>query len=110
MKKNRTCICCKTQYSYCPNCSGSDSLKSFWYEGFCSKECKDIFQTCTDYNFKLITKEQAKEALSKCDLSNRSKFSACVQRDLNTILAESKPATDEQFKKKEATKNSPDMK
>ena len=58
---------------------------------FHSEECKNIFQTCTDYNFKLITKEQAKAALSKYDLSNRDKFNPCVKRDLNTILTENKP-------------------
>ena len=68
---------------------------------FHDENCKNIFETCTNYNFKLITKEQAKEALSKCDLSNRKNFSACVQRDLNTILAESKPSVE----KKDSVKN-----
>lgn len=70
---------------------------------FHDENCKNIFETCTNYNFKLITKEQAKEALSKYDLSNRANFSACVKRDLNTILAESKPSVE----KKDFVKNEP---
>lgn len=70
---------------------------------FHDENCKNIFETCTNYNFKLITKEQAKEALSKYDLSNRANFSACVKRDLNTILAESKPSVE----KKDLVKNEP---
>jgi hypothetical protein len=57
---------------------------------FHDENCKNIFEICTNYNFKLITKDQAKDALSKCDLSNRSNFSACVKRDLNVILTENK--------------------
>ena len=70
---------------------------------FHDENCKNIFETCTNYNFKLITKEQAKEALSKYDLSNRANFSASVKRDLNTILAESKPSVE----KKDFVKNEP---
>jgi hypothetical protein len=70
---------------------------------FHDENCKNIFETCTNYNFKLITKEQAKEALSKYDLSNRANFSACVKRDLNTILAENKPSVE----KKDFVKNEP---
>ena len=68
---------------------------------FHDENCKNIFETCTNYNFQLITKEQAKEALSKYDLSNRANFSACVKRDLNTILAENKQT----FEKKDLFKS-----
>ena len=70
---------------------------------FHDENCKNIFETCTNYNFKLITKEQAKESLSKYDLSNRANFSACVKRDLNTILAESNPSVE----KKDFVKSEP---
>ena len=100
MKYPKKCLCCGTSYEYCGNCCDYRNLP-LWMNSFHSEECKNIFQTCTDYNFKLITKEQAKAALSKCDLSDRANFNACVQRDLNTILAESKPSVE----KKDSVKN-----
>lgn len=105
MRYERKCLCCGTSYSYCNNCWDYRGLPA-WMNSFHDENCKNVFETCTDYNFKLLTKEQAKDALSKCDLSNRANFSACVQHDLSVILSENKPAVEEQFKKKEAVKNS----
>ena len=102
MKYERSCLCCGKKYSYCNNCWDYRNYP-LWMNSFHDENCKNIFETCTDYNFKLITKEQAKEALSKCDLSDRANFSACVKRDLNTILAESKPSVE----KKDFVKNEP---
>lgn len=100
MKYERKCLCCGASYSYCNNCYDFRNYP-LWMNSFHDENCKNIFETCTDYNFKLITKEQAKEALSKYDLSNRANFSACVKRDLNTILAENKQT----FEKKDLFKS-----
>ena len=102
MKYERKCLCCGASYSYCNNCYDFRNYP-LWMNSFHDENCKNIFETCTDYNFKLITKEQAKEALSKYDLSNRANFSACVKRDLNTIVAEGKPSVE----KKDFVKNEP---
>lgn len=107
MRYERKCLCCGTSYSYCSNCWDYRNYPA-WMNSFHDENCKDIFQICTDYNFKLLTKAQAKEALSKCDLSNRAHFSADIQRDLKIILTENKPVVEEQNKKKEAFK--PNMK
>ena len=100
MTYERQCLSCGHSYSYCNNCYDFRNYP-LWMNSFHDENCKNIFETCTDYNFKLITKEQAKEALSKYDLSNRANFSACVKRDLNTILAENKPT----FEKKDLFKS-----
>lgn len=102
MKYERKCLCCGASYSYCNNCYDFRNYP-LWMNSFHDENCKNIFETCTNYNFKLITKEQAKEALSKYDLSNRANFSACVKRDLNTILAENKSSVE----KKDFVKNEP---
>ena len=65
---NRKCILCKQGYSYCTSCR-DDSHKPTWMKLYCSENCKDIFTTLNDFNFKLIDKDQAKEQLSKCDLT-----------------------------------------
>lgn len=100
MKYERKCLCCGTSYSYCNNCYDFRNYP-LWMNSFHNENCKNIFETCTNYNFRLITKEQAKKDLSNYDLSDRANFNACVQRDLNTILAESKPSVE----KKDSVKN-----
>jgi len=88
MKKNRKCICCNTQYTYCPDCGGADRLKESWYSEFCSSECKDLWLTATKFNMQLVTKQEAAKIISDLNLKDKSEYVSCVQRDLKNILAE----------------------
>lgn len=83
--KHRVCYLCGEMYRYCPNCSeyaGKPAFLSTFHNG----NCKLIFQTCTDFNMNLITKEQAVEILSHCDLSKKENFKDDVRRTINRIL------------------------
>lgn len=86
-RRSRECYLCKTAYEYCPTCA-QDRMKPTWMSEFHSESCKDIFDICTRYNMQLISKDEAKEALAKCDLSNKANFKSCVQKDLENIFAE----------------------
>ena len=83
-KANRICKTCQTEYYFCPNCNNvtaADKYKNI----FCSKNCRDIFQTVARYNMNHITKDEARADLSKLDLSNLSNFSEQIKADVNTI-------------------------
>ena len=82
-KKNRECLTCGTQYSYCPNCNRKEPS---WMADFHSENCKNIFQICTQFNVGLLTKEGAQEALKECDLANKENFKACIKRDFSNIF------------------------
>ena len=84
-KKNRECLTCGTKYSYCPNCNRKEPS---WKTEFHAENCKNIFQICVQYNANLLTKEQAKEALNACDLSNKENFKDCIKRDFENIYKE----------------------
>lgn len=64
----RVCVLDKKQYKYCSSCR-DDVHKPTWHKLYCSENCKNIFTALNNFNFGLITKEEAKEALSKCDLT-----------------------------------------
>ena len=64
----RKCLVCGNEYTYCRSCP-KDARKETWYALYDNENCKNISQALTDYNFNKITKEEAKELLSKCDLS-----------------------------------------
>ena len=97
-KKNRKCATCGTKYSHCPNC---DRNAPYWMANFHEENCKNIFQICTQYNVGLLTKEQAKEALNACDLSNKENFTECIQRDFANIFAVEEPQPKKRHKKAE---------
>ena len=86
-RRQRTCYLCGKDYQYCSTCS-QDRMKPVWMSEFHSENCKNIFDICTRFNMKLMSKNEAKEALDTCDLSNKANFKSYVQRDLDVILAE----------------------
>ena len=85
MASNRKCICCGEKYQYCPSC-GNDRLKETWYSAFCSETCKDLWKTLSEYSMELINKSQAIELINTLPLKDKSKYVACVQRDLGKLF------------------------
>lgn len=86
-RRNRECYLCGQDYLYCPTCS-QDKMKPAWMSEFHSENCKNIFDIATRFNMQLLTKAEAKEAMEKCDLSNKENFKSYVQRDLDVIFEE----------------------
>ena len=84
-RKSRECYLCGETYKYCPTCS-NDRVKPSWMAEFHSENCKDIFDICTRFNMELLTKEDAKAAIEKCDLSNKLNFRPSVQNTLSKLL------------------------
>ena len=64
----RKCILCGKEYSYCKSCA-KDAKKELWHTLYDVENCRNISQALTDYNFKRIDKNTARELLSMCDLS-----------------------------------------
>ena len=81
-KDNRVCICCGTSYRYCSGCAEYAHLPQ-WKNIYDKIECKVIFDVATDYNAKLITKEEAKTILSKYDVKNIN-----MKESLNKVINE----------------------
>ena len=86
-RRQRDCYLCGVEYQYCGTCS-QDRMKPAWMADFHSESCKNIFDICTRFNLNIITKDEAKEALNECDLSNKENFKSYVQRDLEVIFAD----------------------
>lgn len=84
---SRQCLLCKQEYKYCKSCR-SDAKKEPWHVLYCSENCKNISKTLTDYNLKHITKEEARELLSTCDLS--IELSEHYRNEINEIMAKPK--------------------
>ena len=85
MSSHRKCICCSEKYQYCPSC-GSDRLKPTWHSSFCSETCKDLWQTLSKYSMGFINKDEAAELINTLPLKDKSKYTVCVQRDLDKVL------------------------
>lgn len=86
-RRDRKCYLCGETYKYCPTCS-SDRTKPSWMAEFHSEDCVKIFSICTRFNMGALSKAEAQEALSTCDLSNKENFKSCIQRDFEVIFAE----------------------
>lgn len=87
IKPNHTCIVCGSKYTFCPNCTEYDYLPR-WMGNFCSDNCHDIFEVANDYTHKLMTKEEATEAVKNLDFSKRANYTGGVKKAINEILGE----------------------
>ena len=88
--KNRKCLSCATEYTYCPDCSRVDKLAPAWKAQFCCESCKDLWLIATKFNTNNMTKEDAKSVILGMDLKPIDAYAACIQRDLRNIMAEDK--------------------
>ena len=82
---NRICLTCGNSYEYCTSCPTSLNLP-VWKNIFDTENCKNVFETVSDYAQKAITKDVAKEKLYKCDISNKYKDN--IQKYLDDIMVE----------------------
>ena len=86
-KNNRKCICCSTEYRYCNSCS-EDRTKPVWYTIYHNENCKDIFNTASDYLAGAITKEEARQKFDACDLSYKNKLHNKIVEAINAVYGE----------------------
>ena len=91
-RKLRICSACRGKYRYCPRCN-EDRDKPHWYFAFCSENCKDIYDVASNYDLGKITPKEAKERLSKLDLSKIENFGESYQSTIAKINSykETKP-------------------
>lgn len=97
-RRTRECRVCGKKYEYCPTCT-QDKYKPSWMALFHEENCMKIWDICTRFNMELMSKEEAKEAILKCDLSKKETFVDFVQKDIENILFEEpKPVVVEEAK------------
>ena len=94
-KNNRICIVCSEEYSYCGNCS-EDRLKEPWHAIYHNTNCKDIFNTASDYLSGALTKEEAKEKFDNCDLSYKEKLHHKIIEAINDVYTVIEPVVKEE--------------
>ena len=66
------------KYSYCPYCSEYASLPS-WMMGFCSSNCRNIYNIVQDSKVGYISMDEAYEKLMECDLSEEDQFADYIK-------------------------------
>lgn len=86
-KKTRTCAVCRTQYKYCNQCE-EDAKKPTWYFTFCSENCHDLYGILSAFEGGRVSEVDAKNKLSKLDLSNKENFGESYKETLKKIFVE----------------------
>lgn len=83
-KNNRKCICCGKEYFYCSGSCQDNTRKESWYAIFHNQNCHDIYDAVANI-LPTQGKDAAKEALDKCDLSNKENFNHNIKRLINEV-------------------------
>lgn len=84
--KTRICSVCSAKYEYCPHCN-KDKDKPTWMFCFHDKNCHDIYDITSKFENGAITADDAKEALSKLDLSKQSDFGTSYKNAITKIMS-----------------------
>lgn len=103
-KNNRKCICCGKEYFYCSGNCQDNTRKESWYAIFHDQNCHDIYDAVANI-LPTQGKDAAKEALDKCDLSNKEKFNHNIKRLINEVYDIVEETKDEKDNKVENNKS-----
>lgn len=103
-KDLRTCCICGNKYSFCPVCNAEDRNKESWYFTFCSKNCHDVYEVTSAFEDKRISDVEAKNKLTKLDLSKKNNFSDSYKKSIASIM-NAKVQTRKTISKKENSDN-----
>lgn len=85
-KDNRVCCVCGNSYYYCINDCIDSINKPTWLGSFCCENCRNIYNACAFYNINQMSKDEAKNILEKCDISNIESFTDATKKLINEIL------------------------
>ena len=77
---------CRKKYSFCPVCNPEDKSKPTWYFCWCSDNCHEIDRIASAYEDGRITDIEAKEKLSKLDISKKDNFGESYQKSIASIM------------------------
>ena len=84
-RKLRYCSCCGREYRFCPRCY-EDKDKPYWYFCFCSDNCKNIYETTSNFENGDIDADEATAQLDKLDLSEINRFGESYKSSINKIM------------------------
>ena len=81
MAEQKECLVCGKKYKYCAHCNKNGVITT-WKNIYCSSECREIFNTCSSYEGKSISQEDAYKKLIESSI------------DLNTVRKSVKGTVD----------------
>ena len=84
-KLNKTCLVCGKNYHYCYSCP-SDLQNPSWKNLFDTEECKEIFNILCKNGQGMITDDEAKELLSKYDLTQKDSFVDNIKNHIDKVF------------------------
>lgn len=65
----KICIVCGKPIKYCGHCDDYQK-KNRWKNSYCSENCREVFRTCSNYEGKLLSIEEAYAVLKTLKIDN----------------------------------------
>lgn len=73
------------KYSYCPFCAEYQHLPT-WMMGFCSENCRNIYNLVMQFKMGYLTPDDAREKLLSYDLTEKDQFEDYIKEQVEIIL------------------------
>ena len=84
MSEIKKCIICGRTYKFCGHCNKISSSE-LWRNLYCCEDCREIFDTCSRYEGKSLSANEAYDRLVKCGFANK-KIQPSVKGTVEKIL------------------------
>ena len=84
MTKERICLVCGRSYQYCGHCQGNKKIET-WRNNYCSEDCRKIFNTCSNFEGRAISGEDAYKILIETNV-NLENVSSSVKNSVDKIM------------------------
>ena len=100
MSEIRSCLVCGSKYKYCGHCNKNNIVER-WKNTYCSKECRELFNTCSNFEGGLITGKEAYKIITGLNI-NLNNVTKAVKGSVDKILTykpQPKQTTDESVRK-----------
>lgn len=79
------CLVCNKKYKYCGHCNKNNIVEA-WKNSYCSKECREIFYTCSNFEGNIISQEEAYNKLIELNIQPENMTEA-VRASVDKIMA-----------------------
>lgn len=85
MSKKRECLVCGKKYQYCGHCNKNNVVET-WKNIYCSKECREVFSICSNFEGGIITQEEAYNKLTELNIQP-NQMTKAVRASVDKIMA-----------------------
>ncbi len=88
MRGDRKCVVCGKKYNFCPICGKNDPYET-WKYIYCSEDCRQLFNTVSDWKAQKLNATTAKIKLDSINIPPLKNLHSSIRKNIDDIYTAS---------------------